>query len=416
MLTHNKEENLYDYKANENYWGVELKRKMAIVICMAVIIVSLVSAYAIIIQFHTDIIGTIIFMITIGAGVFASLILIIFISYFEIERIKVTRPDAFFQSKIYKDLLIKDSILSQDLDAIKVLTSRKTTLRIYVQPGYLILRTGLTPSMWSLVYLFVVIGITAPIVTIAIVYSILKSYDFIEHNSFNRIVADKNDSYQDRTVNNILQELLLKGYLIVKDARDAARSNYQDVIILGICVAMIFWAEVFANYYTENSFILLLIYSLIFAIILLIPFIFISIYYIKPKIKVFESWKTRITQSIIDERIGNNEGDQFSSKLELLIQIAQQIPSWKKYGRRAGYLKDPGSWLLIAVLLSFALFSFSSIALMWLGGIAIAFLLAFYIKLRSNLKKKDEIVIKDWNTKLSMIQSQILETPIRQGQ
>jgi heme/copper-type cytochrome/quinol oxidase subunit 2 len=293
-----------------------------------------------------------------------------------------------------------------------------------------------TPAGWMIwVVLFFFSSYASPVLLAVSLFMLYRASIFATERILPRLSAPPISEQPDTQVDTrwILIDSLSEGRRLSAEAYEAARSNYQDAIILlvsaGLIIAtfmaLLTYAYLFRDLSTQDQTLLVMLSSLPFALIFPLLSWRLLRARTEPRLKELKSWTTRLDAALSREVAGQSPPDNEPSAFELVVESAREVPAWLKARRRGGMFREPGEWLLIfflsywAVMLGFAgvvelMGGDSSIAWVTMSSSAILIVVAvsIYIVWRKQRDKEAKGTLTEWAGRYEAVKAK-METFLR---
>lgn len=228
-----------------------------------------------------------------------------------------------------------------------------------------------TPAGWSIVVILLLIPMATLFSMSIALFMLYRSAVFASDRVLPRLslLPIPEEPGAEAKTRTVLIECLSEGRRLSAEAYEAARSNYQDTILMLVTVSLALSAAValsscaylLQDFDAESRVAL----SLLIGIVAGITASLISWRLLagrsRPRINELKAWTARLEVALSREVAQEQLLDGEPSSLELIVESYKETPKWLKVRRKGGMFRDPGPWLLI--------FFFSGLALaLGLGG------------------------------------------------
>ena len=381
------------------------------VVSFSVLVVILPLLFWIKIDFFASLIIGILF----GGGLIATLALVPLLFSLDILNVSIPEDRRITPHEAYLNCLSKRMVGDEEPNGVKFNTTRYTCARVLIRNDHLSIRAGLTSSGANLVFLLMLMGFTSILATALIILSFKLARDFALKDGLVQILTEKRERFKVDPVSAKLLTLLAKSERFARHALDARKSTSIDLTLLAVSVGMIGGAWVLIHAYVDlgvgetNALLAALGYALLFALAVSIPVVLFYLSYFRPQIAELTSWIRRIRTAMGEEESGEGDFGGADSSLVLLFDISKRLPLWMKYRRTAGHLRDPGIWILMALLLSILLSMIAVGVLSEIGLILLIAIVVLYVGWRARAIKEDARELQEWNAYLDSVRSRIFE-------
>ncbi len=236
-------------------------------------------------------------------------------------------------------------------------------VRIYARPvgsnSRVLVRSNPTPTGWSfLLILFVFsIGVGTMIYS---VYLFVKSQRFGLETIPGMYRAPGELILKGRPSGTraCLIDTLSEGYRLSSEAYEAAKSNYEDNIIVGVVAGIASALAVFALSGVLISSGSVPGSSIVsFALGLIAGLAITVVYYIllrrrwKSRLAELNQWSQRLKSELAQEVSGGASVERQTSTFEVILAAAEQLPAWIQIRHKSGLYRDPVVWFAMVFLI-----------------------------------------------------------------
>ena len=242
-------------------------------------------------------------------------------------------------------------IVTSSIAAIKVKAKKTSEGTILAYQSYA------TPSGWSIILILIIITYTIPVALAISLLILYKSSTFASNRITPRLSQLPIPTLQkvEKDSRGMLIEGLSEGRRLSAEAYEAARSIYQDRILIIIIMGFaIFLAVLFlvGLYFPQDADIeareyLLLVVGLASAVAYVIVTWRILASKTAPVLVELKSWKERLDRALSREIASEDPPYEEPSSFELMADSAKEVPKWMKIRRKAGMFRQPLTWLAI---------------------------------------------------------------------
>ena len=225
--------------------------------------------------------------------------------------------------------------------------------------------TDATPAGWSVLVILLLIPMGAPLAMAIVLFMLYRSAVFASDRVLPRLspapIPDEPGAKAGTRA--MLVECLSEWRRLSAEAYEAARSNYQDSILILVTVSLALSAAlaVSSGAYMLQEFdvrtrcVLSLLIGIVTGITASIVSWRLLARWSTPRIDEMRSWAARLEVALSREVAREQLRDGEPSSFELIVESYKETPKWLKARRKAGMFRDPGSWLLIFFFSCFAL-------------------------------------------------------------
>ncbi|MFY9606157.1 MAG: hypothetical protein WAS24_05450 [Thermoplasmata archaeon] len=284
-----------------------------------------------------------------------------------------------------------------------------------------------TPAGWTFTLILVFSGYFMILIPPVVLFMLRRVRRFAQEQVVPSLVAPEVpelDSVSVR-IHKALIDSLSEGYRLSSEAYEAAKSNYQDNIIILIVLGLIVLVGTSLAFPAinlgvgSNQFWI----SFLVATAIASAITFVSVWLlhrrVTSRLKELKGWATRLEGALVQETSLAKPKDDEPSVFELLSDAWKHVPKWLEIRRKSGLFREPGTWLLI---LSFAALSFSGLVFALLmfvqsplasviaGAVSVFLLYAVHVLYTHSKKRLDEErdrVLSDWNQRLGTMNSRM---------
>lgn len=285
-----------------------------------------------------------------------------------------------------------------------------------------------TPAGWTVTLILVVSGYFTILIPPIVLFMLRRVRRFAREQVVPSLVAPdvpEVDSISVR-IRKALIDSLSEGYRLSSEAYEAAKSNYEDnVIILVVLGFFVFGGTSLAflainiGAFSENFSI-----SFPMSVAIASSFTFLSVWLlrrrVKPRLNELKGWATKLEGALVQEISSAKPKDEEPGVFELLADAWKHVPKWLEVRRKSGLYREPGTWLLILcftglsftglVIALFLMLAQSPLASVIVGVLSAGLLYVVHVLYSGSRKRLDEErarVFSDWNRRLGVMNSQI---------
>lgn len=311
-------------------------------------------------------------------------------------------------------------IATSSIAAIKVKAKKTSKGTVLVYQPYS------TPSGWSIILILIIITYTIPVALAISLLILYKASTFASDRIIPRLSQLPIPTLRkpERNSRGMLIEGLSEGRRLSAEAYEAARSIYQDRILIVIITgfAIFLMALILSGlYFPRNTDIgtnesLPFVVGFVSAVAYAIIIWRILASKTAPVLEELRSWKERLDRALSREIAREDPPLDETSSFELMVGSAKEIPKWMKIRKKGGMFRQPLTWLVIVFLgLSGISMTASTVVRILnddssqalLGAaISISFLCLsvwVYLTWRRTQKEEFEVTAKEWARRLDEI-------------
>lgn len=281
-------------------------------------------------------------------------------------------------SQLAHRLRISAYRVSEKPQQLSVQISSTSAIKIRVKPvpeGTLISYSAdATPRGWSIVAILLLLSWGTSLASLAMaiaLFMLYRSAVFASDRVLPRLslLPIPEESGAKANTHTMLVDCLSEGRRLSVEAYEAARSNYQDHILMLVTVSLVLsmalvlssGAYLLQDFDAQIRVVLALLIGVVAGITASLVSWRLLARRSKSRINELKSWADRLEAALSREVRQEQLPDGDPSSFELIVESHKETPKWLKARRKAGMFRDPGSWLLI--------FFFSCTALaLGLGG------------------------------------------------
>jgi len=280
--------------------------------------------------------------------------------------------------------------VSQKAGLLSVQISPTSAIKIRAKPapdGTLVFfQTDATPTGWSIVVMLLILNII-PLFGLALaMFMLYRTTVFASDRILPRLsqLPVPGEPTREVDTHTMLVESLSEGWRLSAEAYEAARSNYQDSILLMVSVSLLLSMVLaaFTGLYvlSESEGNLRLIISILagFATAVTSSVASWQLLARKSRARIAElrAWTTKLESALSREVASEPFLDGEPSAFELVTESCGEIANWLKARRKASMFREPGSWLLIFFFSAYAvLFALAGAIDFWQGNTVSALLI-----------------------------------------
>lgn len=254
---------------------------------------------------------------------------------------------------------------------LSVQISSTSAIKITAKPvseGTLITyKADATPSGWTIIVILLLLFMIAPFSMAISLFMLYRSAVFADDRILPRLsqLPIPEPPRKEIDTRAMLIGSLSEGRRLSAEAYEAARSNYQDSILVLVTASLILSAvlAMYSGFYVLQDFgeRTRLILSLLIGFIAGAASSLLSWRLLarksRSRIDELRSWTGRLEAALSREIASESPPDGEPSSFELIAESYREIPKWLKIRRKAGMFREPGYWLLIIL---FSLNAFGS--------------------------------------------------------
>jgi hypothetical protein len=223
-----------------------------------------------------------------------------------------------------------------------------------------------------------------------------------------------------------LIDSLSEGHRLAAEAYEATQSRYEDrwlslgfgAIFLWMILLMTLGVGLQATL-TSNPAYLLIIPSAI-TLAILIPSVWSTRKWFKPRIHDYREWADRLREALEKETAHETIESPESSAFELIVQAYRLVPTWLEARRKGSFSRESGAWMLIftgaifaawLVVIAIILHTFVIWSLVLLVGAAALTGLCYllYSRLKERANEEGVRTLRDWNYRLDVMHQKMVK-------
>jgi len=304
-------------------------------------------------------------------------------------------------------------ITTSSIAAVKV-KARRTS-----EGTVIIYQSSATPSGWSIILILLLVMYTGPVALAISLYILYKASIFASTRIKPRLSQLPIPTLHDQELDarGMLIDGLSEGHRLSAEAYEAARSTYQDHILIVVTMGIILFLTVVlsAGFYLLQdidaetrvplAFLIGLVSALAFMVISWRRFASKAV----PALRELKSWKARLDRALTREVAHEDLPDDEPCSFEMMADSLREIPKWMRIRKKAGMFRQPLHWILI-VLFAYSAIMAAFMSVLSVGNgqssaatwsIAFSSLfaclaLAIYLRWRKSQREEYEATVKDW--------------------
>ena len=234
------------------------------------------------------------------------------------------------------------SVRMSNYQAIKVAAKR-------IPEGTLVeYRADAAPSGWTVIIILLLFMFTAPFALVIALYGLYRSATFASDTVLPRLVSlsASGSAEKEPDTRAMLIDSLSEGRRLSSEAYAAARSNYEDAIIISVTIGIIL-SLILALFVVFFSITIAIVVGLVSGVLFSIISWRLLAKRSKPRLEELKSWGARFEVAFSRETASQNPPDGEPSAFELVTESLKEAPYWLKILGKSGMYREPGYWILI---------------------------------------------------------------------
>ena len=288
-------------------------------------------------------------------------------------------------------------------------------------------QVGVTPLYAAaIIVLFLVIP---PASVLLSLFAMRSSFRFIDEKLSHRLTGLPAVASAPMDVHATLVDSLSEGRRLAQEAYEAAKSNYEDTVIVLVIVGVAFFMGAFlAGLWVipDGHDSIRLTSSAILGALAMVGVILPTFLKTRKRqltaIRQFEEHAKRLADALAIELSSGKPPDGYPSSFEIIAGAGDQIPVWLAARRQAGAYRHPTTWIAIFVFAyAGALLTVAAVAEMlsdWddparngvvlaIGCVMLVSTLSLYRRWRKEERLESEQVTGDWRGRLEVLRSEM---------
>jgi hypothetical protein len=251
-------------------------------------------------------------------------------------------------------------VVNQDKSSISVSINSTAAVKIRARPSdggtVVSYSPNATRGGWNVYFIFLVFAYGSILLLPMAIYLFLKA-----RTTAHELVLPKLRSKgavpkrtEELGVCDVLVDSLSEGRRMAMEAHEAAKSNYEDEVILSFIgsIAVFIFAGVGLLYLLPSGRDAgTTLFRVALALALAAGFGFAAIHYLRktrrPRINEFKAWGERLRKVLDLETSAQVRGENSPSALELLLETSLELPKWEKARVQGAAYLYPGIWMII---------------------------------------------------------------------
>jgi hypothetical protein len=224
-----------------------------------------------------------------------------------------------------------------------------------------------------------------------------------------------------------LIDSLSEGHRLAAEAYEATQSRYEDRLLVLAFSAISLWMVLLVTLgvglqdtILGRDYAYLLIIPSAVTIAILVPSVWSSRRWFRPRIHDYREWADRLCNALEKETTHETMESPESSAFELIAKAYRQVPTWLEARRKGCFSREPGAWMLIftlaiialwLVMLAIILYSLAIWSLVLLIGAAslIGLCYMLYLGLRKRANEEGSRTLKEWNCRLDVMHQKMVK-------
>lgn len=244
--------------------------------------------------------------------------------------------------------------VSEKPRVISVQISSSTVVKVKARevPGGTLLtyKPSYTPSGVATIAILIMFGYGAPIALALALMGIYRSAVFARDKIIPRLALRSAPEPSDERAKTkaLLIDSLSEGRRLSGEAYQAAKSNYEDSIIVGITLSCIgaFIASALVAVATHE-----IASSAIGGVVLAVTLSVVAWRLVarraKPRIRELDEWRRKLDLALTREVASHGPSDTDVSSFEIVVESVRELPGWLRILEKSGLHREPILWLMI---------------------------------------------------------------------
>ncbi len=218
-------------------------------------------------------------------------------------------------------------------------------------------RADATPAGWSIIAILLIYSVASPLSLAFSLYILYRSAGFAGRRILPKLSGPlvRVSPTTGLSTRTLLIEGLSEARRLSAESYEAARSNYQDAIIVMVTIAFLMFPILawFTGAYLLEGFTastrILASFGVGMAAAVSSSLVSWRLLAAKKKSKIedLRLWSARLEVALSREIESKPPLDAEPSSFELIASAYEKLPEWLRTRRRAGMFREPGDWLLI---------------------------------------------------------------------
>lgn len=226
-----------------------------------------------------------------------------------------------------------------------------------------------------------------------------------------------------------LIDTLSEGYRLSSEAYEAAKSNFEDNVVLGIIggivsAPLVFFLAILAigggvSWTQEEGAI-----AIVLALVVGLGIPLITYYHLMknwwPKVMSFQTWSDRLRKELSEEVSSRGPRDRHTSTFEVILDAYRELPVWLQVRRKSVLYRSPVLLTVILVMVLYgSSFAMTAVFSPWdwpakLALVAVSLALVFtgllvYVRWKRNEEQDAQKVQETWSRRSDAIQRKMDE-------
>jgi len=217
-----------------------------------------------------------------------------------------------------------------------------------------------------------------------------------------------------------LIEALSENHRLAAEAYEARKSNRQDVfailLLVGIVLFLVLFVAILMTIDGFDDFAqmgLAATLAVVGAAALTAPLALVALHFSGRKVKEFEFWARQLRDALQRETEASPMEDGERTSVELLLDAWKELPKWMEARMKTGHLREPGTWIVISILLLMAVpliltpLPNIGVAETLIGGSMIGAAFVLYARFKKRQTQESERILNELRSRLDLIRSQL---------
>jgi hypothetical protein len=208
-----------------------------------------------------------------------------------------------------------------------------------------------TPSAWTIIILLLLFMFTIPFALVIALFCLYQSAVFASYSVLPGLTGPsaKGVMGTERDTRAVLIDSLSEGRRLSTEAYEAAKSNYEDAIIIFVTIGIVL-SLVVALAVMIFSFTMAPLVGLASAVLFSLVSWRLLAKRTKPRLAELKSWSVRFDAALTREIASQSPPDGEPSSFELVAESLREAPNWLRILGKSGMFREPGYWIMIIFL------------------------------------------------------------------
>lgn len=282
-----------------------------------------------------------------------------------------------------------------------------------------------SPTGWSATMIPILIWYFSIVAVISTIYIFRKSMRYSVDSLLPVMTSIETDAQTSREIDirSALLEGLSEARRLASEAYEGTRSNHQDAILLvaigGIAVFMLSIAGALAGYVDIHRESTGLAWAIAVSIGATVAFVVAALWFVRRRyasiLRRLKDWTRDLDGAFQMELSGTRPVDSQRSTIETLADAWKELPSWLSARKKSSAYREPGTWLVIFLLLNACWSPLMLGAMMLLegsvvgvlpiamGAVLIGFAVYVYVRWKRSVGSEDSRTKREWRDRSELL-------------